>query len=145
MPNTSPDASRWLRIRRAGDIFNFYYSYDGVTWVADGSHTSVLNEKVLIGYIGMTDTNGKNPAHYSVSNIHGFGSYGLPEPAPMLSIAKDGANAVISWTGTGFKLQSSATVDRGYENAADAVVVNGGVSTATVAATGSAKFYRLIK
>jgi len=145
MPNTSPDASRWLRIRRAGDIFNFYYSYDGVTWEADGSHTSVLNEKVLIGYIGMTDTNGKNPAYYSVSNIHGFGSYGLPEPAPILSIAKDGANAVISWTGTGFKLQSSATVDRGYENAADAVVVNGGVSTATVAATGSAKFYRLIK
>jgi hypothetical protein len=62
------------------------------------------------------------------------------DETPTLTIAHASGNVTISWTGSGFRLQSSATVNSGYADVAGVT----GTSYTTSSATGTT-FYRLIK
>lgn len=49
---------RWVRIKRAGDVFTAYTSVDGSTWTSFGSVTVAMNKPVQVGGVvsGITNT-----------------------------------------------------------------------------------------
>ena len=61
------------------------------------------------------------------------------DETPTLAIARSSGNVTISWTGTGFRLQASDTVNAGYAD------VSGVTGTSYTTAASGTKFYRLIK
>ncbi len=73
---SSEDASRWLRLKREGDEFISYWSYDGEEWIEHNRHTLALPADVLVGFAGMTDTAGTQPWHYNTIHIRNFGDFG---------------------------------------------------------------------
>jgi len=46
----SIDLPCWLKLNRIDDIFNSYYSTDGVNWVHVGSETVIMNTDTYIGF-----------------------------------------------------------------------------------------------
>jgi hypothetical protein len=61
------------------------------------------------------------------------------EPAPKLTIAQTEQGLVIGWDGTGFRLQSSATVDGDWGD------VGSASNPMTIQPEGESRFYRLVK
>lgn len=80
----------------------------------------------------------------------GFASVGIVQTpgAPLLKIARAGANFVLSWPdpSTGFKLQSTpGLVAPSWTDVAQPAVVAGGDKAVTVPTAGGNQFYRLFK
>jgi regulation of enolase protein 1 (concanavalin A-like superfamily) len=113
LPNTSPTASRWLRLTRQGDEFISWYSYDGQTWQEHNRHTLALPAKVLVGFAEMADSpgvtgNNVNRAwHYNALHIRNFGDIGTVQ-APTLTVSRSGTEVRINWGGVGTLETSSA-------------------------------------
>ncbi len=48
LPNNFPNT--WLRLSRAGNVFNGYASYDGLTWTLLSSQTMTLSNQLYLGF-----------------------------------------------------------------------------------------------
>jgi Immunoglobulin I-set domain len=158
-PASSPLSSRWLRIKRAGDVFTFQASYDGKVWADVDSQTLTLPTQLLFGFSVMNDTgavappnnaysgNGhddptvtdplmgnQNESNYSVLRIR-IGTNVAPRVsvAPTVSIKNSGASVIITFTGT---LQSSPSINGPF------TPVAGAVSPLTLPSTAGSLFYR---
>lgn len=156
-PLSSPTQAKWLRVKRVGQSFTSYFSYDGVTWQEQADSTRVmanLPATVLVGVGNQNDSgygippnntyagNGtlnadglptQNESNYGVVRVRGLGNYPPPAGAPTLSIARNGATAAITFEGT---LQSATSVTGPFSDVA------GAASPYTPPAGASAQFYR---
>jgi len=105
LPNSSANSSRWLRVKRVGDHFTSYASYDGKAWrqFEDADHP--LDPTVEVGLFIVNDSGNTPPqgnaydgdnqraSMYSVVHVRHLGT------SPMLNLARLGANsASLSWT-----------------------------------------------
>ena len=113
-----------------------------VNLTADPGNVSF--DAVVIGAFGAGSSDATLQGQFYVDDL--TYSYATAPP-PSLAIAKSGANLVISWTGEGFKLQfrdgfGAATV---WADSTEPVTPQGGGSSATVALSGNARFWRLVK
>jgi len=143
LPNSSAAASRWLRLRRSGNHFTSYASYDGKVWQQfdDGDHP--LDASVQVGIFTMNDS-GNNPPEgnaydgdnqrasmYSVVRVRHLGT------TPVLNLVRlTSSSASLSWT-TG-TLQCAPTVAGPWSPCAN----QANLQLVTIAPTG-ALFYRL--
>jgi hypothetical protein len=148
-PASSPTQNRWLRLKRVGQVFSHYWSYDGKNWVKyqdrDRSSAGPLPTTLLVGFASqVNDTccggagiDGK-PGIYSTETIRNLGDTVVTKP--MITYQKSGSDLVLKWLEG--KLQSSTTGDSGYTD----VLVSGtnAPSPYTNAMTGNAKFFRLV-
>ena len=64
-------------------------------------------------------------------------------PSPQIRIARQGTNIIVSWSGTGFVLQSASTVTGPWSDLTRGSSVNGRDFTAVIPASGAARFLRL--
>lgn len=146
--NTSETASRWLRVKRSGNDFSAYWSYDGVEWTENpGSpHTLALPAKVVVGFAEMADTAGvtsngaddstdNKPWYYNVLHIRNFGDVTLAV-APKLSASISAGQLVVTWTGSG-TLESASSVKGPW------TAVAGATSGVKIAPSAAAAFYRV--
>lgn len=163
---SSPTQAKWLRVKRVGQSFTSYFSYDGVTWQEQDGSTRTMDNlpaTVLVGFGNQNDTgygvppggstyagNGtlnaegqpiQNESNYGVLRIRGIGSYPPPAAAPTLSIARTGTSVTLSWPAgaTGFTLETSAALPSTTWTAVPGVVNN----SVTVPVGDGAAFYRL--
>lgn len=157
-PASTSTSSRWLRIKRAGDLFTFSASYDGIVWNDYDSATLALPKTLLFGFSTMNDTgasappnngyggnghidpndplNGQqNESNYSVQRVR-IGTNVAPRPSaliPTVGILPVSGGVTITYTGT---LQASDSATGPFVN------VPGASSPWTVPTSGAAKFYR---
>ena len=86
---SSADLPGWVRLVRAGDLFEAYQSRDGAMWVKVGSDTVPMGATV---YVGLAATRGKRTASTSTSIvIDGFSVVGNERPSnepPAVSITR---------------------------------------------------------
>jgi regulation of enolase protein 1 (concanavalin A-like superfamily) len=156
-PMSSPTQAKWLRVKRVGQTFTSYFSYDGLTWQEqNGSVREMANlpATVLVGVGNQNDSgygippnntyagNGtvnaeglptQNESNYGVVRIRGLGNYPPPAGAPTLSIGRSGATTTVTFEGT---LQSSTSVTGPFAD------VGGATSPYTLPAGAAAQFYR---
>lgn len=66
-------------------------------------------------------------------------SKGAPSTPPVLAVSRDGINITVSWSASGFVLQSSSNITGPWTNESATA------SSFTTQASGTAKFYRLLK
>ncbi|MFM7817784.1 MAG: immunoglobulin domain-containing protein, partial [Verrucomicrobiota bacterium] len=133
-PESSPLSSRWLRIKRAGNDFTFFVSYDGWEWaLLDGPKTLPLSSQLLFGFSTMSDTgsgappnnayggNGflgtdlegqQNPSNYSVQRIR-IGTTVTPRgPGPVTpTVSIQGST--VTFTG---KLQEASSLSGTFKD-----------------------------
>lgn len=139
LPNTSPKAARWLRVKREGQVFISYWSYFGKDWVEYNRHTSAdMPNDVLIGFAAQENSSegsqGK-PGNYTVSVLRNFGD----RPTDLvLVLGGTVAAPTLSWTDATATLLSAPTVDGPW------TAVAGATSPYSVKA-GSTAFFRLTK
>ncbi|MCW5556653.1 MAG: immunoglobulin domain-containing protein, partial [Verrucomicrobiae bacterium] len=170
IPNASPSVARWLRMTRVGDEFTASYSYDGVNWHAqtraEETVVPVLPATVLVGFGFQNDTgygttyagNGtfitneaeervwtQNESNYGVVRVSHFGDFdtAFPTNPPVLNVGygTDGT-VVLTWTGTGWTLQSAAALDGTFAPAGLPVNTTGDANTVIVTPA-AAGYYRL--
>jgi len=152
-PESSPLSSRWLRIKRAGNDFTFFVSYDGREWaLLDGPKTLPLSNQLIFGFSTMSDTgsgappnnayggNGflgtdlegqQNPSNYSVQRIR-IGTNVVPRGGgvtPTVSIQ----GSTVTFTG---KLQEATSLNGPFTD------VSGATSPYQVPVGSQIKFYR---
>ncbi len=105
LPNSSTNASRWLRLQRVGDHFTSYASWDGRVWqkVEEGDHP--LDSTVDVGFFTSNDSgntaptgnaydgDNQRPSMYSVVHLRHLGVTPLPgqvmsdpPPGPVFAI-----------------------------------------------------------
>ena len=100
LAGTSVASSRWLRVKRVGNNFYGFWSYDGVNWaeMPGNPRTMALSSTVLVGFAEMTDSPGattnespgsteNKPWHYNVLQLRNFGDTELPALTPQLAAA----------------------------------------------------------
>jgi len=58
---SAPSSARFLRIKRVGDEFTFYASWDGTTWEVVDTRTLALPNTLLYGFSTMTDSGASAP------------------------------------------------------------------------------------
>ncbi|MFN0066173.1 MAG: Ig-like domain-containing protein [Limisphaerales bacterium] len=166
-PTSSPDQSHWLRVKRVGNAFTSFFSYDGVTWKEQDQGNRVMSNlagPVLIGFGHHNDTgfgappenntyagNGtttQNESNYGIVRLGYLGSFPPPSggDAPTLSIVESaGGTLTIAWQGTGYTLQSTPTVNTGWGPSGLTVITDGSSNTATVTPGAGPLFYRLVR
>lgn len=164
-PMSSPAQSHWLRVRRVGNAFTSFFSYDGVTWKEQDQGNRVMENlagPVVIGFGHHNDTgfgvppegntyagNGtptQNESNYGIVRLGYLGNYPPPAAAPLLTIVQAANGTLtIEWEGAGFTLQSTGTVNGGWTNAGLPVNTVGNRNTVTVTPTAAAQYYRLIQ
>ena len=138
--NTSPAANRWLRLRRKGDEYHSFWSYDGVNWTEYNVYVQEMPATVLVGFASMTDTPGQSatiginrPAHYATVGIRNFGDY-----ATGLAIHRGlDHTVVITWSAADGVLQTSDSVTGPWED------LDGATSPYVDSGGDAARFYRL--
>jgi hypothetical protein len=64
-------------------------------------------------------------------------------PAPRINVTRQGSNIVVTWTGTGFILQSASKITGPWFDYTRGSSINGRDFTATIPSTGSNRFVRL--
>lgn len=124
--NSSPLASRWLRLKREGQVFTYYWSYDGANWNQYDQRDrtdSPLPDTLLVGYAGQINdsccggaaVNGR-PGLYSQVRISSLGDFQVNPPE--ISITDNGDGTVtINWTAG--ELQEAATANGPYTGTGD--------------------------
>lgn len=89
-PESSPDAARWLRIKREGSKFSFFASWDGVNWNNyDNTDQPALAGPLLLGFSTMTDSGSSLPPF----SAYGGNGHAL-DPADPLNPAVAGGNVM---------------------------------------------------
>lgn len=160
LADSSPTVARWLRMTRVGDTFTSLYSYDGTNWHAqtrsDTATLPVMPDTVLVGFGFQNDTgygttypgNGtfvtddqdvrvwtQNESNYGVLRISHLGDFATAFPivTPTLSVSQgtDGT-VVLTWTGTGWTLQSAAALNGAFGPSGLPVNTVDGVNTVVV-------------
>ncbi|HWI58808.1 MAG TPA: hypothetical protein VNZ22_16400, partial [Bacillota bacterium] len=149
IPRDTPAAypNAWVRLKRSGQVLTAYYSTNGLSWklaaTQDVSTTAggALPSTVYLG-IATTAHNNDTFEPYKFWNVSEYAdynsSYVAPLPAATLKVTLVGANASISWTPAGGRLQSSASLSGGWTD------VTGATNPMTVPTTGQPKFYRVV-
>jgi hypothetical protein len=147
-PTSSPTQNRWLRMKRAGQVFSHYWSYDGVNWVNyqdhDRSTAGPMPDTLLVGYAAQvndsccngTAVNGK-PGIYGNSTIRALGN--TPVVRPRLQAERVSSDIILKWSQG--SLEGAPAVTGPYTD-----VMVGGVhatSPHTNAMSGTSRFYRL--
>jgi hypothetical protein len=120
-----------------------------ISWytIAGGGGTSSAGNYTVSGTIGQHSTGSMSGGNYSLTG--GFWSIieAIQTPgAPLLSIVRSGADAIISWLApaSGFVLQQSQALTNGTWTAASgAMTTNDGIISVTVPVTSGYQFYRL--
>ena len=168
-PASTASSARWLRIKREGNLFHFYASWDGVTWDNYHNEELALPTSLLVGFSTMTDSGaGTPPLSAYANNGHTIDPNDPLNPATMggsamnesnyavqrvrlypngpvvgapgpLSIAYVDGKVQISWPTDG-TLQSADAVTGSWQNVAGQT--NPYVVTP---APGSQRFYRLAR
>ena len=97
--NWSPSASRWLLIERVGDEFISSRKYFlEAEWVEFNRHTSAMEDPILVGIAGMTDTNGMEPEQYNVQHLRNFGPGIATGPFKVsLDVEIQSGSVIVSW------------------------------------------------
>jgi|GEM_PF-1375165 len=151
-PESSALSSRWLRIKRAGNDFTFFVSYDGREWaLLDGPKTLPLNNGLIFGFSTMSDTgsgappnngyggNGflgtdlegqQNPSNYSVQRIR-IGTSVAPRGGATPTVSIQGST--VTFTG---KLQEASSLSGTFTD------VPGATSPYTIPLGSQVRFYR---
>jgi hypothetical protein len=166
-PQYSPTQAKWLRVKRVGQAFTSYFSYDGTNWFEqDQANREMPNlpATVLVGFAHQNDTgygvppegstypgNGtrtQNESNYGIVRISALGDLAtINDPGPgtpvSLDIRSTAQGVVISWTGSGLTLLSSATVNGTYSPAGLPVTTVGDRNSVTINATAAQLFYQL--
>lgn len=129
-PLSHPAQAKWLRVKRVGQNFTSYFSYDGLVWLEQAGSTRLMENlpnTVLIGFgnqndsgygippnantyngNGSLDENGlpvQNASNYGVLRIRSFGP--LSSATPTLTITDNEPYVTLSWPGAGFTLEQS--------------------------------------
>lgn len=147
-PGSSPMQNRWLRLKRVGEVFTHYWSYDGVNWVKyqerDRSAAGPLPATLLVGYAAQVNdsccngagVNGK-PGVYGTSTIRALGDTQVTKP--ILHVDHSGTTINLKWLAG--VLQSSPNVVGPYTD----VLVSGTNAPSPYSNTmsGSSQFYKL--
>jgi len=164
-PTSSPTQSHWLRVKRVGNAFTSFFSYDGVTWKEQDQGNRVmanLDGPVVVGFGHHNDTgfgvppeantyagNGtttQNESNYGVVRLGYLGNFPLPAEAPVLSITESaGGTLTIEWAGTGYTLQAAPQPTGPWAAAGLPVTTVGENNSVTVNPTAGAQFYRLVR
>jgi hypothetical protein len=155
-PDTESSAlsSRWLRIKRAGNDFTFFVSYDGREWaLLDGPKTLPLNNNLIFGFSTMSDTgsgappnnayggNGflgtdlegqQNPSNYSTQRIR-IGTSVAPRGGGGVTPTVSVQGSKVTFTG---KLQEAASLNGPFTD------VSGATSPYQIPVGSQIKFYR---
>jgi hypothetical protein len=143
-PQSSQASARWLRITRAGNVFTFFASWDGVVWTQVDQSTLALPNSLLLGVSTMGDTgagvppfsgyagnghtidpadplnpdvaggNVQNESNYVVQRVRLYPKGVVGGPPGPLSVSISGGTVTISWSGTG-TLESTTTVGGGWQ------------------------------
>ena len=58
----------WLKFTRSGDVFSGYISADGTNWIAAGSVTNALSNKLSVG-LAVTAHNNQRAQLHAVGNV----------------------------------------------------------------------------
>ena len=143
LPNSSTNGSRWLRLRRVGNHFTSYASYDGKIWQQFEDADHPLNSVVEVGIFTMNDSGENAPQEnaydggnqrasmYSVVHVRHLGT------TPLLNLARlNNSSATLSWTNG--RLECAPTVSGPWSLCAN----QANPQTITVVPTGP-RFYRL--
>jgi hypothetical protein len=166
-PQFSPSQAKWLRVKRVGNAFTSLFSYDGDNWFeqdAPNREMDNLPATVLVGFGNQNDTgygvppegstyagNGtrtQNESNYGIARISALGDFATrndsgPGTPVSLIIGTTPAGITISWTGTGYTLLTSATVNGTYAPAGLPVTTVGTTHTVTITASQAQAFYQL--
>jgi hypothetical protein len=164
-PLSDPAEAKWLRVKRVGQEFTSYVSYDGVNWLEQAGSTRTMENlpaTVLVGFANQNDTgygvppngstyggngpldeNGlpyQNESNYGVLRIHSLGS--LSPQAASLTIGTNGPHVSLSWPGVGYTLEQSTNLSTWTPST---VPVEGlsGINTATVLPGPTPLYFRL--
>ena len=106
--NTNQQAAvpRWVRLRRAGDVFTAAHSVDGQTWTTQGSaRTIVMNDPVLVGLAA-------TPASATATVTASFTDFAVNSTGNRGPLVDAGPIEVIGLPGT-LTLPGSAVDDEG--------------------------------
>jgi hypothetical protein len=114
------------------------YTLDWFT-VASGGGTVSGGDYTLDGIVGQPDAGNLSGGGYAVEG--GFWAGVIAGPG--LSITRAGAEAVLSWTGSGFILQSAAEVSGPWADFSPGVTTDGVRYEANATISGRKKFFRL--
>lgn len=166
-PKSSDTQAKWLRVRRVGQAFTSFFSYDGVNWFEqDAPNRAMPNlpDTVLVGFGHHNDTgygvppegstyagNGtltQNESNYGIVRISALGDLATAfEPDPgtpvMLEIGRSEEGITISWTGEGLILYHATELQGTYTPAGLTVVKDGDRNTVTVSPTGEYRYFQL--
>lgn len=158
------DNARWLRVKRTGIHMEGFVSYDGTNWLSDSSvDMAGLNNTVLVGIAvhsdagsgappdanvyadnGTVDNAGVatlNESNVSIMRISNLGDFATAFPTAKVSLSYtwNGANLVLTWSDSTYKLQSTTAIGGTWQNET-------GASPVTVTpVAGQSRFYRLAK
>ena len=145
--NTAPTTSRWLRLKRAGNDFSMFWSYNGTDWteLPNSPKTSALPAKVLVGFAEMADSPGitgnsiNQPWHYNTLTVRNLGDFGSTVTTPAtLSFERSGSNLVIRWDGAG-TLQSASSLAGPWTS------VGGAASGVSIPASNGNAYFRVVR
>ena len=162
-PKSAPAQAKWLRVKRVGQTFTSFVSYDGRNWLElpDSSvNMANLPQKVLVGFAYHNDTgyglppeantypgNGtafQNESNYGVVRIRALGDYHQPKTGPNLHVQRSENKFQLSWTGKGYVLLSAAHSEGPFLPAAGVPVsIDGDFHTVTLNPGSACAFYRL--
>jgi hypothetical protein len=100
---------------------------------------------VLVGFGGMTDTAGTAPWHYNTIHIRNFGDFGSGggDPEIILTASLSAGSLTLTWDGgTGpYTVQKSSDPSSGDWEDVETTAGN----TATVSASGTMEFFRVVQ
>ena len=167
-PESSATSARWLRIKREGNTFHFYASWNGTDWNNYDNADLALPGSLLLGFSTMGDTgageppfsgyggngheidsadplnplnaggNIQNESNYTVQRVKLYPKGPVVGAPGPLSISLSGGGVSVSWPGSA-TLQSASSVNGPW------AAVGAQTNPYVVSPAGAQKFYRLVR
>lgn len=152
--NWSPEANRWLRVKRSGQEFTSYWRYFGdADWQEYNVHSfpEAMPDTVLVGLAEMTDTTALETSNYFTLTWRNFGptaDVGGGDPIPEVAISIQSGQVILQWDaalGDGYRLVEADEVDGPYTDSAATIEVVDGTVVVTISPSEARRFYQLVK
>jgi len=155
-PNPVPAyPNAWVRLKRVGGLLSAYYSTNGTSWTLQATNTPAavgdMTALPAIVYVGICTTAHNNDAYYGTDPLlylntvdydNYNSSYVAAPSAPLLNASITDGNINVTWTPNTGHLESSPALSGPGMNWQPVAGGTGG--TATVPATGSGMFFRVV-
>jgi autotransporter-associated beta strand protein len=121
---------RWLKLKRAGNVFTGYVSADGATWTQLHSLTITMNNSLLAGLVVTSRNNGRlDTATFDNVSLPGFAVPAPAAPTDLTATAISGSEVSLSWTAaptaTNYVVKRASTSGGPYTTIASGITTTG--------------------